>query len=944
MLILTTMFNPYPSINDPEFYSKLISKKEIKNNAAKITMETQEDACDKSMFKMFEHQKLVRNFLSPHTPYQNLLLYHEVGSGKTCSAISIAEAHKDLIAGYNQKIMVILEDGVRQNFLNELYSDSKGDNQCTGTSYLNMTILERKKYIKSVYEFITLDKFTNEICRLSRTKKGRETIKDTYSNTLIIVDEVHNVREYDAIVSRGTDTNCKRYDALRNVVTIANDTKLLLMSATPMFDDPLEIVSLMNLFILNEQDNLELSDIPKFSMKTSSIFKKDGILSSQGKSILKKNLKGIVSYIRGDNPTTYPSMKFSSMSSNLGIFQKLKLVSADMSTFQRDGYSNLINSNENSIIIKQASNIFTGDMSDSDISDALKKRNLDNPEKSISMKFSKLLESLSVPGLAFVYSEFISGGLHYIREMLNVNGYEEYTENGKGIKPKYILLDGSTSAAKRSNLIQLFNHPDNKDGKFIKIVLGSAVLKEGITLKNVRNVHIMEPWYNVSRLKQVWGRAIRSCSHVALSPSKRNVNIFLYASTFKGGGYPDELIAQETYSGNVKRDIPYDVHFYKHSENKELKIERVERLLRSIAIDCELHKKYNRNSDDNIVCIPTKQVIDDTTYKHHDTFFNQPEVDHVIRIIKNVIKEHLFYEIKYVNDVINQAIFQLVPTKKDLTLFPHILKINKQKGYIIKRGKYLIFQPLDRSGLNKSNRERMSMYERKHPNSKIFKDIAYQSQRETPVQDTISGKERQKVSDVIVRKPKVTIVKSDSVRGKYRGLLLSNGNIKLQKIDQNITDNRVKSTGRLCTTFNGSDFKQLLPDIKIPSDLIKPFIKENANGTSSIKGKDLLCQTIVKYFYPDNLSVPPIPSSSVSRRGSEEVLYRATRGKFVFIVVKRNNQEVLKVLNAENTARGGNMCITLSIAVKKEIEALFPGIKFTTHKKFCNDIKNKLFS
>lgn len=935
------MFNPYPSINDPDFYSKIISKKEIKKNSAKITKQTQEDACNKSMFKLFEHQKLVRNFLSPHTPYQNLMLFHDVGMGKTCSAISIAESHKDIIAGYNQKIIVILEDGVRQNFLNELYNDSKDDNQCTGTSYLNMTILERKRYIKSVYKFITLDKFTNEICKLSKTSKGRQTIRDTFSNTLIIVDEVHNVREYDAISSKGVeDPGCKRYDALRNVVTIANDSKLLLMSATPMFDDPKEIVSLMNLFILNERDNLKLSDIPKYKIDAKKLFTKEDGLTSDGKKILSKNLKGIVSYIRGDNPTTYPSMNFGKGTNNLGIFKKLKVVSAPMSEYQRNGYDNSLD--DNLVLLKQNSIVFMGGMDKVQEQEALKEKNLKDKKGSVSIKLYKLLKNLESSGLSFIYSEFVSNSLRHIKTMLSVNGYDEYTGR-KTDKPAFILLDGSVDAKQRAKLIKIFNSPENKDGKIIKIVMGSAVLKEGITLKNVRNVHIMEPWYNMSRLKQVWGRAIRSCSHVALPASKRKVEIFLYASTFDDTPINKNLL--EKSFKEVKKDIPFDIHFYKHSENKEIKIEKIVNLLRSVAIDCELHKEHNRNNADKIECLPTMMGNDDTTYAHHDTFFNQPEVDHIIRIIKKTIKEHLVYEMKDNGDIINQAIYQLLPTDKDLSIFPHLMKIGNQRGYIIKRGKYLIFQPLDGKSLNKSNRERMSMYERNHPGTKIFKQRAYRTNRQiNNTGSDINGPVEQITTTPPTRKAKLTVVKNDAIRGIYRGLLMSDGNIKLQKIDKNITDKRVKSTGRLCTTFTGTNMEQVLKDMKIPKDIIAPYIMKRPNGSISIKGKDGLCQAIVKYFYPVS-NVPSLPSSSTSsRRGSQNILKTVQNGKFVFMLVKNGNSELVKIKNTETTSRGGNACPTLKVDVINEIIKMYPGLKFVSRKQFCNDLKKRVFN
>jgi SNF2 family DNA or RNA helicase len=51
---------------------------------------------------------------------------------------------------------------------------------------------------------------------------------------------------------------------------------------------------------------------------------------------------------------------------------------------------------------------------------------------------------------------------------------------------------------------------------------------EGINLRNVRQVHIMEPYWNEVRIEQVIGRAIRQCIHKDLPMEERNVDVFRY--------------------------------------------------------------------------------------------------------------------------------------------------------------------------------------------------------------------------------------------------------------------------------------------------------------------------------------------------------------------------------------------------------------------------------
>ena len=84
----------YPELNDPELQLKIAQRQEFASTRydgeiADI-QEKSEEMCNKE-FSLMPHQTFVRNFLSLHTPYNALLLFHGLGSGKTCSAIGIAE-------------------------------------------------------------------------------------------------------------------------------------------------------------------------------------------------------------------------------------------------------------------------------------------------------------------------------------------------------------------------------------------------------------------------------------------------------------------------------------------------------------------------------------------------------------------------------------------------------------------------------------------------------------------------------------------------------------------------------------------------------------------------------------------------------------------------------------------------------------------------------------
>ena len=81
----------YPNLDDPNFNQKIASKKEFTDtkydDKVYNVKEHSEKMCNERDFELLPHQTFVRNFLSFQTPYNNLLLFHGLGTGKTCSAI-----------------------------------------------------------------------------------------------------------------------------------------------------------------------------------------------------------------------------------------------------------------------------------------------------------------------------------------------------------------------------------------------------------------------------------------------------------------------------------------------------------------------------------------------------------------------------------------------------------------------------------------------------------------------------------------------------------------------------------------------------------------------------------------------------------------------------------------------------------------------------------------
>ena len=110
---------------------------------------------------------------------------------------------------------------------------------------------------------------------------------------------------------------------------------------------------------------------------------------------------------------------------------------------------------------------------------------------------------------------------------------------------------------------------------------------EGISLKNVRQVHIMEPFWNYVRLEQVQGRAIRICSHKDLPMVERTVEVFTYLMKFSEQQKKDRKV-DETIATRDK-GLTTDQIIYTLMMTKRRLSEQIFEVMKSSAIDCTLN-------------------------------------------------------------------------------------------------------------------------------------------------------------------------------------------------------------------------------------------------------------------------------------------------------------------------------------------------------------------
>jgi hypothetical protein len=215
---------------------------------------------------------------------------------------------------------------------------------------------------------------------------------------------------------------------------------------------------------------------------------------------------------------------------------------------------------------------------------------------------------------------------------------------------RYILYSGSDTAVERATLLNIFNMALEKLPPKIKSVLEASPLKatrnmkgevcrafmitgagaEGLSLRNVRQVHIMEPHWNKVRTEQVKGRAVRICSHTDLpyseDPAKneRTVEVYTYLAVLD----PAKIKAQQIDQTLIIMDngITTDEFLYGISESKEHLSQSFLTAIKKGAVDCPLNYWEN----DEIKCVEFDGTINE--------FLFDPRLDEDIKMTKGTVR------------------------------------------------------------------------------------------------------------------------------------------------------------------------------------------------------------------------------------------------------------------------------------------------------------------
>lgn len=562
-----------------------------------------------SNFELQVQQKFFQKLVKDHPDLKQILLYHQIGSGKTLTSIVIAEEH--MKRDSNLKVLVILPARLKSNFYNELmYFSAYGNigEYCNQQEYSIYVATDTSKKIKKEIYNRFLEKVSEKYTIISFERFRLDTIKSRKpkdhlirlcNNKIVIIDEVHNLISFsyksdhfemiqNNILPKGKVTGVNTL-FLKTMVNFAPESsRFVFLTATPIFDKI-----------------REFSELVKIMNPGININEKLGIRAGLNK--LMSLLAGKVSYFPGSSIMAYPSVSYINHDVTPSTFQMnmCKFIRPIMFT-DEDPNNSFFSLERRASIFAFIDNNDIEMIEDKEIPDAYKKSfeevlplALRNPERYM-MKIKTLVDEVEVlRGKQIIYSSFIQYGVDLAAKLLERRGWIDIKDvlSGKVANPAnykcFARWEGLTKNTEKDAIKSLINSIENIDGKLLRVIIGSPAMKEGVSFKHVQDYHILDPVWNQSTKTQIEGRAIRFCSHYDIPVDhpylKRHVDVHIYKLVYPG---------QQTVT--LDENTSVDVFIYDSLiPSKHGKVATSEAALRKVAFDYYLFRKLYRNASKN---------------------------------------------------------------------------------------------------------------------------------------------------------------------------------------------------------------------------------------------------------------------------------------------------------------------------------------------------------
>lgn len=652
----------YPDVDAPEFQQKILNKKEFSD--LQLTRELKRPDED----GLLEHQKLIQRFLSPYTLYDELFIYHATGTGKTGVAFYVTE---NLYHSNSFSKVVVLAKGEallishRKNLI-EHYSKRY---KARVPEQIDPDKKNRfyKRLVSDFYDFRTFETFAKEIEGM-----GDEMVTERYSNTIFIVDEVHNIAEETK--SKQPKTEAERmakksvsiYAQFHRLFHLVQNRKILLLSATPMRDEVYELGYLMNLILPLDQQ------MPSGKPFLQSFVSGEEIVNEDR---LKEYLRGRMSILMAAPSNVRTDYKGFFMPPHKVI--PFKIFKTTYESPQLDSYRQayLNDSQRNDSIysnVRQAA-LFVfpdGSYGDAGLKNYTTRRGgaLTNELRSAvntidklrkhSCKYAYVIQNILQnrgQKLVYVYCSIVNGsGINLFARILELYGYSRATGRERTKGYRYITLTSQTS--NMDQLLQFFNQPENKFGDYCQVIIGSRKISEGFTFKNIQVIHVLTLHWNYTEIQQAVARGIRYRSHSEL---------------FRAGIRPTVEIYQHASVDPKHQVKSIDELMMEYSQRKDILVRKMDRIIKEISFDCPLvyERNYTDGQPDSRVCdyqaceykcedsglAPTQ--VDLSTYQ---LYYQNKDEQSILEGIRKLFKTYFRIQLETLQDILQVEAFPLL--------------------------------------------------------------------------------------------------------------------------------------------------------------------------------------------------------------------------------------------------------------------------------------------
>lgn len=536
---------------------------------------------------VFEHQRIVSRLINDLTERTDLLLFHGLGTGKTCSAIKTAESMKTAGIVYNCVILtrgVFLQRQIAAEIIETCMPDTytpldPGD---TGSRRSRRYI----RALKGFYRFYTYGEFVKIVKNMPEKE-----LKEKYNNILFIIDEAHNVRPSDR-----SDT----YKVIQNVMGTLDKRYVLLLTGTPMRDSWREIIPLAGLFGRTVVDPERFDTLNEAALQ----YIRD-LWRGRTSTIIKPTTTANVVYMGRVVPplqhTVVASLPPMEPIQTRGYIQALETDLNNPENITNRGVytatvqaSLCVDRNGDSGIDMDQSRLVAYVQAGSDLEEKLQRVREHSTIYYVVIR--DIFASYQTKKKMFVYNSLVKGsGINLLILLAQACGVRKWRLSGvQGDGPVIASIVGNseTSIDYVTSLLTEYNSVANDNGQSITTIVGSKIIAEGINLKTVRRVHVCTPFWNRSETDQAIGRAIRTQSHETLPEEDRTVDVFMYIGTLS-----EQNIDQvnDSTDNALFASCGYSIDLYKYvlAERKDLNIKTVERVLAENSLDCTIENTYN---------------------------------------------------------------------------------------------------------------------------------------------------------------------------------------------------------------------------------------------------------------------------------------------------------------------------------------------------------------